>query len=721
MPSYLDEIYGLMPYGSDANPMNMEAMDMRPDDLRLADEIEAGRAKGPQPVVRPLPADENQVGSDANPMNMGLEASSDFSPEPVRVDKGNGSFIMMDPRDVPGATVKQGNVEYVRGGEPDMAGVNRPRAQGGRSPAGAPPAARGGPPPGVVPGAPPAPAGAGGELAVDAVSGAGGAPGAEPPSGPWSEYLEGPQRGRAAPKDTRASLMNEDQNSPVPEDLSQVYEREMARQASLTPEQRVAENAKREFERNQMGLDDMAAESARRRVEAQHNLDAMLAARKKSQAEIDQLKAKPGWFEGRSAGQKVALFASAIFSGMLAAFQGSSRNMAIESMQASIEQDAEERAQEFAQARQGMVDADEMFKLKEMVRLRGMEEAKGMILTRMAQYDKNGSMAAAGMAAVQDLDARQAEAEQKILEHNWKKELELRRITSEEAQKAASLQQSDIESRRAAGTARRGQDMQFAASQLDQQSGKNQADLENTKARTAAVEAELERHGRADVILDPGNTNWQGQATALGRPRDFEQRKDIQAGVTAYSKVRAQLKDLIAYTKAHGNEAGAGTEARKVIDQKRKLIAQTYAKIVDSVGAVSDKTIEAAEDVIPDTTGWIGGTLKNMKYTDEVYKSLVRNVDEGIEAMAGAGVEGYRQGTLSSQWTDFDQQMFSPPPTEEDLALERARGMSPGSFAGGKFKESAEEGAAERGEHPYAPVYDDSIEDPWEKARRGDE
>ena len=734
--SYLDEIYG---FGMD------------PEDQAMP-------TQGPPMDLRP--------GSDINPLDMEpmdvrqrIEppAGADY-PEGSRVDLGDGTERIYGPggsfevRPVPTATVdfgdmtprapmgprpaveKRGNVEYIYDGEPDMAGVNRPREPRRKALAGAPPAA-GGPPPGVVPPrGTPAPAGQ--PVPDSGMSNAASpgewngeyyAPGEK--GSQWNQFLEDPTaaNGRVAKGDTarggaqpsREDLMREDQTSPVPEDLSQIYEREFARQASLTPEQRVAENARREFERNQQGIDEMAAAAAKSRVEAQQNLDAMLSARKKSQEEIDRLKAQPGWWDRRTTGQKVALYADAAFSGMLAAFQGSNRNTAIESMQAAIEQDAEERAQEFAQARQGMVDADELFKMKELVRLRGMEEAKGMILTRMAQYDKNGSMAAAGMAAVQDLEARQADAEAKILEHNWKKELEIRKMASEEMQTAARLKQSDIESRRAAGTARRGQDMAFQASLLENSgtNPKDAADLENTRARTAAVKAEIERHDRADVIVDPGNKNWQKKATVLGRPRDFEQRKDIQSGVVAYSKLRAQLKDLIDYTKTEG-QAGKLTEKRAVIDQKRKLIAQTYAKIVDSVGAVSDKTIEAAEDVIPDTDGWI----KRWQYTDEIYKSLVRNADEGIETMAAAGIEDYRDGTLSRQWQDFDRQMFAPPPTREDLALERARGDSPAMYLqGSKYRKAAEEGAAERGENPsYAPVYDDSVEDPWEKARKGE-
>lgn len=708
-PSYLDEIYGLLPYGSEANPMNMEAMDMRPEALRLEDEIKAARP-APPPRMEPPGGASYPEGSRVD-LGDGTERiygpGGSFETRPVPLDTANfGEISFGGP-----AREKRGNVEYIYEGEPDMTGVNRPRQD---SPS-APIARRGGPPPGVVPpSGTPAPAG----QAPDAVSGAAPVSGADAPAGPWDEYLEQPQRPRAQRGDTREGLMSEERNSPVPEDVSGIYDREMARQASLTPEQRVAENAKREFERNQQGLDDAATLAAKQRVEAQQNLDAMLTARKKSQDEIDRLKAQPGWWDRRSAGQKVALYADAAFSGMLAAFQGSNRNTAIESMQAAIEQDAEERAQEFAQARQGMVDADEMFKLKELVRIRGMEEAKQMVLTRMAQYDKNGSMVAAGMAAVQDLEARQAEAEMKVLEHNWKKELDVAKIRSEEAQTAARLQQSEVESRRSAGTARRGQDLSFQASLLGQGDPREKnADTRYAEARARNAEFEAERNARADLIVDPGNKNWQKQATALGPPRDFEKRNDIQSGVNAYSKLRAQLKDLIDYTKTEGR-AGKLTEKRAVIEQKRKLIAQTYAKIVDSVGAVSDKTIEASEQVIPDADGWI----KRWQYTDEIYKSLVRNADEGIETMASAGIDGYRDGTLSRQWQDFDQQMFAPPPSEDDLAIERARGDAPAMYPkGSKFRQSAEEGAQERGDHPsYAPVYDDSVEDPWEKARGGE-
>ena len=710
--SYLDEIYGLMPYGSDANPMNMEAMDVRPEAVRLEDEIQASKPKRIEPPAGAQYPEGSRVDlGDGTERLYGPNGS--FEVRQVPLDTAH--FGDMTPP--PGRAEKKGNVEYIYDGEPDMAGVNRPREPQRQALAGAPPAA-GGPPPGVIP--PRAPAG-GGQL--DFAGRGGSVPGGAPARTAQGEQVSYPEGGGGG---EQVSYPSEGRQQGGGLDFTKdggmvpgSYEAEMARQAALSPEERVAENARREFNRQQQGVDEMAAAAAKSRVEAQQNLDAMLSARKKSQEEIDKLKAQPGWWDRRTTGQKVALYADAAFSGMLAAFQGSNRNTAIESMQAAIEQDAEERAQEFAQARQGMVDADEMFKLRELVRLRGMEEAKQMILTRMAQYDKNGSMAAAGMAAVQDLEARQAEAEQKVLEHNWKKELEIRKMASEEMQTAARLKQSDVESRRAAGTARRGQDMQLQASMMDRisLSPKDAADLENTLARTANVKAENERHQRADVIVDPGNKNFKGQATVLGRPRDFEQRKDIQTGIVAYSKLREQLKDLIDYTKTEGR-AGKLTEKRHIIEQKRKLIAQTYAKIVDSVGAVSDKTIEAAEDVIPDADGWI----KRWQYTDETYKSLVRNADAGIEALGLAGIEGYREGTLSRQWQDFDRQMFAPPPTEEDLALERARGDSPAMYLqGSKYRKAAEEGASERGENPsYAPVYDDSIEDTWEKARKGE-
>ncbi len=637
--SYLDEIYGLLPYGSEANPMNMEAMDMRPA-LRLEDEINASRPKRMEPSAGAEYPEGSRV-------DLGDGTERIYGPngsfEVRRVPLDTASFGDMTP--APGRVVKKGNVEYDYG--PASPGpVNHPRQADPAS------SSRGaaGPPPGVVPprgGPSPTEAGRQNPDALTDVSAPTpyywpGEKGSE-----WDAYLERPQTPKASRGDTRESLMSEEKNSPVPEDVSGLYEREMARQASLSPEQRVAENAKREFERQQQGLDDMATLSAKQRVQAQQNLDAMLAARKKSQEEIDRLKAQPGWWDRRTTGQKVATYAHAIFSGMLAAFQGSSRNVGLESMQAAIDQDAEERAQEFAQARQGMVDADEVFKLKELVRIRGMEEGKQMILTQMAQYDKNGSMVAAGMAAVQDLEARQAEAETKVLEHNWKKELDLAQIRSAEAQTAARLQQEDINSRRSAGVQYAQIASQERLAKESAKSAKEAAELENTRARTANSQFEAEQHNRADSVIDPLSGN------SLGKPKDFDKRDVIQGRVIAYSDLRDRLQDLRDYMKTEGT-AGKLSEKRDIINQKRQGIAEVYAKIVDPVGAVSDKSIIAANEVVPDADGWI----KRWEHPEASFKSITERADSAMELKAKAEIYGYKPGSLTKQWQARDRQLF---------------------------------------------------------------
>jgi hypothetical protein len=690
---YLDEVYGLPPVGSEGNPMNMPAMRLdedigsgqNPMNMEGVD-LREGQLRAGETIDDLVPAE----GSDQYPMT--------FPPEDVRAPQkimhGNGGFVMRRPEPFgpPADAAPRGPAK------PEQKKV---------SSSAAPPAAgpRIGPPPGVVP-----PVGAGGEEG-------------------WDAYMEKPRGQVAAPgvevdAISGGAMPQPDQGGEGGPDLSwatghvvMTDEDERRRQAGMSPREQVLDASNREFKRQQIGIDGMAAAAAKQRVDAERNLAALDTARKKTMAEIDAIKKRPGWLASRSSGQKVLLFADAAFSGMLAAFQGSSKNAAIDAMHQSIEEDADERARELAEAHGGLVDAQEMFKFKELARLRSYEDAKQHVLIQMQKYDPRGSMVAQGMAQLQDFDARQAEAETKILEHNWKKQLDLEHIASEERMKAADLAQAERASRRAAGVQYAGQDKEMLkAGFIKGPDGKwirdpnapspftkDVADIENTLARTRNAKFEAEQHERANVILDPRTQQ------PLGRPLDFEKRDAVQKNVDAYSILRTQLQDLIDLVKTEG-QAGKLTEKRAEIDAARYKVAATYAKIIDPVGAVSDKSIEAADKIVPQADGWI----KRWQHPEEVYKTVVRGADQEIELRASSGIEGYKKGAISNQYKAIDEQIFSSEPTRADRIKEATKKLG---------YPVDDEGEAELPplfpEPSAAPPPDYEPEDPWEKARKG--
>jgi hypothetical protein len=665
---YLDSVYGLPPIGSDENPMNMEAM-------RLDEDI--GSEHVPLNMAATDFNDVNELvpaeGSDQYPMV--------FPPEDLRVEKvaqGDGGFVTRKPRQFgPPA-------DAAPGGSP--APASRSIAGKGTAPA------RGagmGPPPGVVP-----PRAAGEEG--------------------WDEYVEKPTT-RTAGVQVDAISGGEVPRAAAGEgepDLSwatgravMTDEDEMRRQAGMSPRERILDSSNREFRRQQIGIDGMAAAAAKARTDAEDNLRALTQAQLDTKREIDEIRKRPGWWESRSTGQKIAVFASAAFSGMLAAFQGHNKNAAIEHMHQLIEEEAESRAQEMAAERAELADAQDLFKFKELARIRAYEDAKQHVLIQMQKYDPRGSMVAQGMAQIQDFDARMAEAAQKVLEHNWKKNHELLKIASEERMKQADLAQQERASRRAAGVS--SQNAKISAGWVMGPDGKLIPPPQNTLkaageeanskweiARAQAEADKVNRDQRADQIIDPKSRS------VLGKPKDYEKRHEIQSSVEAHSILRQDLQHLIDFIKTEGT-AGKLTAKRAQVEALRYKVQATVAKIIDPVGAVSDSSIMAADKIVPDADGWI----KKWQHPEEVYKTVVDQADREIETKASDRILDYKPGTLTNQYKAIDQQIFAPPPTREDRIggeVERLYGPRPVGTYG-----------EEAGVEPDAPPTPAEDDDPW--------
>lgn len=243
---------------------------------------------------------------------------------------------------------------------------------------------------------------------------------------------------------------------------------------------------------------------------------------------------------------------------------------------------------------------------------------------------------------------------------------------------------------------------------------KDAADLENTQARTRNVE--LETQDRLNQVTGGPGGNPYAFGDIQGNPyrnkdgsvfavKDDTRRKDIDNVNSAAKQVR-RMADLVKILREKDGGASAAVGSPEY-QELRSLAAQTDFETYKAFGlgapSAGDQQLATAARGGKDITSFI--------YSPEAGFDTYAN---GLEAklntkMRDAGYTG--PDVKLPRWRT---------PTAEDEALERSRHYSPGSFLpGSKYRQAAEE---EAGAPDYAPVYDDSpIENPWEKARRGDE
>ena len=292
-------------------------------------------------------------------------------------------------------------------------------------------------------------------------------------------------------------------------------EQEVAAIEALPPEEQAARRAAREQDLQQEFATRKAERLRADREAADRNLasyeTATQQARTDTQSliaqakEIGQREVDPDrWWASRSTGQKIAGFIGAALSGALAP---GGKNQTLDLINQAIDRDLDAQVQSLAGQRaalatqQGLVgdmyrQTGDLLTAREGARVAVLQRLDDELGAEMAQYDPRS----ARVQAMADARARTrqeiAAGEAKIAETTWKRYTEQAEIDD----KAARIAQGERESRRAAATTRRGQDIDLAAKQLELAA--------SAAEREAAKGAEL---GRAVVgrsvggLVDPAS------------------------------------------------------------------------------------------------------------------------------------------------------------------------------------------------------------------------
>ncbi len=432
------------------------------------------------------------------------------------------------------------------------------------------------------------------------------------------------------------------------------------------------------------------------------------------------------WWSTRSTGQKAALYGSAIINGFL---NPGGRNGAIEMVQGEIDRDIQTQVANLNAARGNLAEqtglvaelyraSGDEYQAAETARLAMYGAAIKKIETDAQNFDPRGAAAMKAREAIADLRGREAAAAQKFEAEQWKRTQEATRLQLDVNKDAR--EQGEYKKKMAGGGPARvfapeyygqlyGKAPPIPMSEKQYQSwlsttGKVRSlsgnDVESQAKAAALDKAKLEadQAQRGDVILDD-----EGQP--LGRPVDVKQRQGTDEKIEAYGNLRSELSRLMDYIAKKPTEQKLigrwKSENKAAVDQLRKQVATTYAKIVDPVGAVSDKTIESAMDMLPDVEGWT-----EKKHPTVVYQQLTTTADDKMERHAKRAIEGYQPGRLTSKWQSVDRQVLAPPvqPAEQEgqpsliernLDLGAALFNTPGSALTPEMKQQLRELEAE--------------------------
>lgn len=561
------------------------------------------------------------------------------------------------------------------------------------------------------------------ELGVDALSG-GAMPEPEPEPEGFRQFMEGGPPPPQAPEpfsleQTEAAMAP----SPVPEQMWQpeAIAAEEDRLLGLSPEQFAAEQARDAAEREQhtAGLwSDAMAEADRRQSDIDSARSKALASTVRrltdARERIEELSQRDpdDFFSGEMNGRKALGWVRAILTGLVSPLHG----LAV--LNQEMERNLELQQQAIGTEVAGLKESSgllleeygktgDMLEGKERVLLAWKQRLPALIAAEAAKYDPLGSAARAAASAVRkaqaDAAAAQIEYEDKLRKQAIEEaelgiklegqQLNVRKQVEQERsnRKSESLQGYGIA--QTARTAQAGRDAEMlklgmvpdasvpGGYRVDDELAKK---IRSAKPQDEKAALELEQAKRADVVVDP-NTQ-----TPLGKPRDPKTAPDTRAKIEAYSNLRNELQtlyDLVASKPTEQKLIGRWkSETKSRIDTQREIVAATYAKIIDPIGAVSDKTIEAAKNVLPDSNGWT-----EKKNPRAVYETITKTADDKIETHAKEAIEGYAPGSLTKRYQDADKVMsaaapkaapveqfireVSAPPAPEEIATPQAREM----------------------------------------------
>lgn len=523
--------------------------------------------------------------------------------------------------------------------------------------------------------------------------------------GGWEQFIS--NENAAPPEEVPLHAQPIDQStegladSPVPESVwqPQAVEQETSRLLDMPEEDYAKHVAAEQAERDAFRMAEARRIEDENRREMEHNREADRLAREETRRKLVDVNARlqelsqqdierNRWMSSRSAPQKVALYGAAMINGFL---NPGGRNGAIELVQQEIDRDIDIQVKNLASRRAGLqaemglvgqlydISGDE-FQAAETARLAMYGDAIKKLEMDAQQYDPLGSQAMRTRDAVMEFRARQQAAAAALEEKLYKRDFEERKFQLDvNADRRA--QEKHKKSMAGGGAAKQMPPEYWQAlygvappvpmSDKEFKSWVNTTgdirkltggDVEG-KTKEVALEkavSDLEVSRNKGVVLDD-------KQQPLGQAIDPEKAPETRAKIEAYGNLRNQLKDLydlIAKKPQEQKLIGRWkSENKAAVDTQRRLVANTYAKIVDPVGAVSDKTIEAAMEVLPDVEGFT-----EKKHPKVVYQQVVHAADQGIEDHAKYNILGYKPGTLTQRHQANDAILLAPSvtPAERD-------------------------------------------------------
>ena len=250
--------------------------------------------------------------------------------------------------------------------------------------------------------------------------------------------------------------------APPPEMLREdEFDQEMRRQLGLSPEEHVADRARREHDRQRLAYDQtMELVEASRQAQEEAMRDWQDASRQAQQRmqqidrnvqELSQQRIDPEqWWGDRSTPQRMAGYATAIIGGLMAPHRGGV-NSGLDFIQQQIDRDIQAQAANLDHQRaalgqqQGIVaemyrlSGDE-FQAQEAARIASMEMAAMQMEAELQAFDSRGTAAAAGVQAIGEMRASAAEARQAMEDREREQILEFNKERRAEESHQMQLQ-----------------------------------------------------------------------------------------------------------------------------------------------------------------------------------------------------------------------------------------------------------------------------------------
>lgn len=495
----------------------------------------------------------------------------------------------------------------------------------------------------------------------------------------------------AQPLDEYAGDLEE---SPVPEELwkPEAQTQENARVLDMSDERYLQHTQNKQAEADAYRAAELRQIEEDNRREMEHGREVERLARESTRQKLTDIGTRleqlsqqhedpSRWYADRSVPQKMALYASAMISGFL---NPGGRNGAIELIQGEIDRDVESQRQNLNAQRQGLSEArglvaeeyalsGDEFQAAETARLAKYGQAIKGLEQEMQRFDPMGSSAMKYRDGISELKARQAARAAALEQEVYKREGDAfdRQLRLNADQRAAEKHRKSMVGGGGSTKlspelirAQFGLDVErpMSIKELKERVGLSKDvkslsgdDVESKTKATTLQKAEIE----LDVAQTKGDILDDDQQL-LGRAFDPEKAPETRGRIEAYGNLRSELKDLydlIAKKPTEQKLVGRWkSENAAAVAAQREIVAATYAKIVDPVGAVSDKTIDAAKGMLPDVEGWT-----EKKHPKVVYEQLVRKADRGIESHAKQNIRGYKKGTLTERHKADDRVLLAAP------------------------------------------------------------